>query len=152
MDAAPRGVDEPMFGPRVLAIACLQGLSVLAATVCVYLWAVWSQHPDDVVRSVTFATLLIGNVALIVVNRSWRLTVWRTFRERRNAALKWILAGAPALLVVILTVPALRHAFNFGPLPPLGWLVAVGAGVAGVAWFEVYKAVAARRHHREVTS
>ncbi|SBS73750.1 Cation transport ATPase [uncultured Mycobacterium sp.] len=148
MDAPPRGVDEPMFGRRVLAIACLQGVSVLAATTCVYLWAVWSHHADDVVRSVTFAALVIGNVALILVNRSWRLTMWRTFRERRNTALKWMLAGAPALLVLILTVPALRHAFNFGPLPPLGWLIAVGAGVAGVAWFEVYKAVATRRPNR----
>lgn len=145
MAVPPRDVDEPMFGRRVLTIACLQGLSVLTATIFVYLWAVWSHHSDDVVRSVTFATLLIGNVALILVNRSWRLTVWRTFRERRNGALKWILAGAPALLVLILTVPALRHAFNFGPLPPLGWLIAVGAGVAGVAWFEIYKAVRARR-------
>lgn len=152
MDAPPRGVDEPMFGPRVLAIACLQGLSVLAATICVYLWAVWSQHADDVVRSVTFATLLIGNVALILVNRSWRLTIWRTFRERRNSALKWILAGAPALLVLILTVPALRHAFNFGPLPALGWLIAVVAGFVGVAWFEIYKAVAAHRITRKVNS
>lgn len=71
--------------------------------------------------------------------------MWRTFRERRNAAHKWIFAGAPAFLVLILTVPALRHAFNFSPLPPLGWLIAVGAGVSGVAWFEIYKAVATRR-------
>jgi hypothetical protein len=31
-----------MFGPRVLAIAALQGLSVLAATVVAYMWAVLS--------------------------------------------------------------------------------------------------------------
>ena len=78
---------------------------MLAATLAVYLWAVLDKHPDDVVRSVAFATLVIGNVALILVNRSWRLSVWRTFRERRNSALKWILAGAGVLLVAILTVP-----------------------------------------------
>lgn len=152
MNAPPRGVDEPMFGARVLTIASLQGLSALTATICVYLWAVWSHQGDDVTRSLTFATLLTGNVALILVNRSWRLTVWRTFRERRNPALKWLLVGAPTLLVLILTVPALRHAFNFGPLPLLGWVVAVGAGVAGVAWFEVYKSVAAHRRNGSVKS
>ena len=129
MDSPPRGLDAPMFGTKVLTIAVLQGLSVLAATLTVYLWAVLDKHPDDVVRSVTFATLVIGNVALILVNRSWRLSVWRTFRERRNSALKWILAGAGGLLGAIL-VPGLRHAFNFGPLPPTGWLVAVGAGLS----------------------
>ncbi|MGY4710574.1 P-type ATPase [Mycolicibacterium sp. CBM1] len=50
------------------------------------------------------------------------------------------------------TVPALRHAFNFGPLPALGWLVAVVAGVAGVVWFEIYTAVAARRPTGKVES
>ena len=145
MDSPPRGLDAPMFGTKVLTIAVLQGLSVLAATLAVYLWAVLDKHPDDVVRSVTFATLVIGNVALILVNRSWRLSVWRTFRERRNSALKWILAGAGVLLVAILTVPGLRHAFNFGPLPPTGWVVAVGAGLLGVAWFEIYKVITARQ-------
>ena len=145
MDSAPRGLDAPMFGAKVLTIAVLQGLSVLAATLAVYLWAVFDHRPDDVVRSVTFATLVIGNVALILVNRSWRLSVWRTFRERRNPAVKWILLGASLLLIAILTVPGLRHAFNFGPLPPTGWLVAIGAGLLGVAWFEIYKVINARQ-------
>ncbi|MBU3751770.1 MAG: cation-translocating P-type ATPase, partial [Mycobacterium sp.] len=124
MEAPPRAVSEPMFGARVLTIAVLQGLSVLAATVGVYLWALFGGRPDDVVRSVTFAALVLGNLALILVNRSWRLPVWRTLRQRRNPALKWILLGATGLLVTILTVPALRAAFGLGPMPPVGWLVA----------------------------
>jgi len=83
-----------MFGPRILTVAALPGFSAFLATLAVYLWAVLGGEPDDVVRSVTFATLVVGNVSLILVNRSWRLTVWRTFRERRYPALKWILGGA----------------------------------------------------------
>ncbi len=140
MDLPPRAVSEPMFGKRVLTIAVLQGLSVFAATFAVYLWAVFGGFPDDVVRSLTFATLVIGNIALILVNRSWRLSVWRTFRQRRNPALKWIVLGAGALLITILSLPGLRHAFSFGPMPPIGWLIAAASGVLGVAWFEIYKA------------
>jgi len=145
MDSPPRAVSEPMFGKRVLAIAVLQGLSVFVATAAVYLWAVFGGYSDDVVRSLTFATLVIGNIALILVNRSWRLSVWQTFRGRRNPALKWILLSASALLIAILTVPGLRHAFSFGPLPPNGWLIALAAGLLGVAWFEIYKAFAPAR-------
>lgn len=145
MEQKPRGLGEPMFGARVLTIAILQGLVALLAVFGVYLWAVLDGRPDDVVRSVTFATLVIGNLALILVNRSWRLPVWRTFRERRNRTLKWILTVASGLLVVLLLVPGLRDAFNLGPLGPLDWAAAVGAGFAGVAWFEVYKVVRARR-------
>ncbi len=145
MESSPRGLNEPMFGARVLVIAALQGLSVLGATLGVYLWAVLDHRPDNVVRSVTFATLVVGNLALILVNRSWRLPIWRTFRERRNRALKWILGATASLLIVVLTLPGLRHAFNFGPMAPRDWIVAVSAGLGGVAWFEIYKTAAARR-------
>jgi Ca2+-transporting ATPase len=43
------------------------------------------------------------------------------------------------LAVVLLTVPGLRDAFNFGPMEPWEWLVALVAGSLGVAWFEAYK-------------
>src|SRR5512143_1645888 len=67
MEAPPRGMNEPMFGPRILTIAALQGLSVFAATLSVFLWAVLTERPDDVVRSATFAALVVGNLALILV-------------------------------------------------------------------------------------
>jgi Ca2+-transporting ATPase len=144
MEQKPRGLGEPMFGRRVLTIAAMQGLSALLAVLAVYLWAVLGGRPDEVVRSVTFATLVIGNVALILVNRSWTLPIWRTFRERRNRAVKWILLGAIALLLLVLLVPGLRGAFNLGPIGLVDWAVAMVAGIAGVAWFEVFKVVAGR--------
>lgn len=145
MDSPPRGLNEPMFGPRVLTIAALQGLSVLASTVAVYLWAVLGGLAEDEVRSITFTVLVVGNLALILVNRSWRLPVWRTFRERRNPAMKWILGGAALVLVSVLTIPGLRHAFNFGAITVNQWGLAILAGFAGVAWFEIYKMANARR-------
>ena len=141
MDQPPRRAGQGIFGRRVLAIAACQGLSVLAAVVGVYLWSIGSGKADDVVRSLSFATLVIGNLSLILVNRSWRLPVWRTFRERRNRTLKWVVGGAALFLVVLLNVPALRGAFDLGPLAPGDWGLAVAAGAAGVAWFEIYKTV-----------
>ncbi len=144
MEAPPRQVGAPMFGRRVLTVAVLQGLSVFAAALGVYLWTVLGGQPDAVVRSVTFATLVVGNVSLILVNRSWSLTVWQTFRQRRNPALKWILVGAAALLAAMFAVPALRRAFNFGPITLSQLAVATAAGFIGVVWFEVYKALTRR--------
>jgi Ca2+-transporting ATPase len=144
MDQPPRAVGEPMFNPKTLTIAALQGLFVLAAVLGVYLWSVSTNRLDEDVRSITFATLVVGNLALILVNRSWHLPIWRSLRKRRNPTLKWILGGAGILLVAVLTIPGLRAAFNFGGLTLTDWLVAVAAGLAGVAWFEVYKTVARR--------
>jgi P-type Ca2+ transporter type 2C len=139
MNQPPRGLTEPMFGRRTLTIAVLQGLSVLAAVLGVYLWTVLAGRPDNVIRSVTFAALVIGNLGLILVNRSWRLSAWQSFRQRQNPTIKWILTAAAALLAVLLTVPWLRDAFSFGPMRPLDWFAALVAGFLGVAWFEAYK-------------
>ena len=144
MEQPPRGVDEPLFGRRVLLTSLLQGLSVLAAVLAVYLWAVLGHRPADEARSVTFATLVTGNVALILVNRSWRLSIWETFRQRRNPTVKWILLLTAVLLVTFLSVPWLRSAFHFGPLRPIDWTVAVIAGFVSVLGFEIYKAWARR--------
>ncbi len=145
MDLPPRGVGEPMFGRRVLTIAFAQGASVLAVVFAVYLWSILTGRPDELVRSVTFATLVIGNLALILVNRSWRLSIWRSFAERTNRTLYWILGVAGVLLVVLLTVPGIRNAFNFGPMSWREWLIALVAGFVGVSWFEVYKKLSPAR-------
>ena len=144
MDRPPRRVGAPLFNRRDLTIAGLQGLSVLAATFAVYSWALLTGEPDDVVRSVAFLTLFVGNLTLILVNRSWRLSIRESFRERANPTLKWILPTAIGMVVILLTVPALRDAFNFGPLHLADWLVAVTAGTASVSWFEIYKHCAHR--------
>jgi len=119
-------------------------VSVLAATVAVYWWALLAGKPDDVTRSVAFLTLFVGNLALILVNRSWRLSTRQSLRERTNPTLKWILPGAIGMVIVLLTVPALRGAFHFGPLHPVDWVVAVVAGSVSVVWFEIYKGHAVR--------
>jgi Ca2+-transporting ATPase len=88
--------------------------------------------------------LVFGNLILIIVNRSWRLSAVRTFVERRNPMLKWIVGITLIVTFLMLYVPALRHAFGFGPV---GWreLAAVAAvSMLGVAWFEVLKACGRR--------
>ncbi len=139
MSRRPRGLRDPLFGWRTLAIAVAQGLSVLAAVFAVYLWGLLSGRPDEVVRALTFATLVVGNLALILVNRSWRLSFVRALVERRNPTLPWILGIASLCLVLLLTVPVFRGAFSFGPISPLDACVVLAAGFAGVAWFEVFK-------------
>ena len=139
MEQPPRGLGEAILSRRVLVMSALQGLTVLAAVLSVFLWAVYTGRPDEVVRSITFAALVIGNLSLILVNRSWRLTAWQALRQRGNRALKWIIGAASVLLVLLLTVPVLRDAFNLGAIELLDWIIVVIAGVAGVVWFEAYK-------------
>ena len=141
MDQPPRADDDPLIGRGVLTIAVLQGIAVLAGVIAVYLWGVRAAWEADIVRSATFAALVGGNLALILTNRSWRLSLVRTLIERRNPVLPWILVGAVGLLVAVLGVPTLRDALGFGPLEVTRALASGAVAAAGVAWFEIWKAV-----------
>jgi len=146
MNRPPRRLAEPMFCRRVLIIAALQGISALLAVFSVYLWSITSHRPDDVVRALTFATLVVSNLALILVNRSWQLSLLRTVVERRNRTVGWIIGFASLSLVLLLTIPALREIFRFGPIHSGDALVVLAAGFISVLWFEIYKLIVNRRN------
>ena len=44
-------------------------------------------------RTLTFTTLIVANLGLILTNRSWSRTILATFRSP-NAALGWVMGGA----------------------------------------------------------
>lgn len=144
MEQPPRRVGAPLFGRSELLRAGLQGLSSLAATLGVYAWALSEGRPDAQVRSLAFATLVLGNVALIVVNRSTRLSAWRTLRDRSNRTFWWVVTVALSLLWLVLAVTPLRRAFDLGVIGPGDVAVAGGAAAAGVAWVEIAKVLRRR--------
>jgi P-type Ca2+ transporter type 2C len=150
MDRPPRPAEEPLFTSRMLGISVLQGASVLAAVFAVYWGAIVTGHSEGDVRALTFAALVVSNLGLIVVNRSWtRGTLWGLANDR-NSALGWVLGAAVVFLVLVMTVPTLREVFRFAPVHPLGVVSVLAAGLMGVAWFEVYKY--ARRRRKSVVS
>lgn len=139
MNRKPRGVNEKMFNKQILGISIAQGAGVLVAVLTMYLWAIISDKSDDQVRTLSFATLMLGNIALILVNRSRHLSMFQTFRNRTNKTIKWILGGAIGMLVLLVNVPLLRDAFNLSYLNATDWLLVFVAGFGSVLWFEIYK-------------
>ncbi len=139
MNQPPRKKGEPLFGRGRLVIAVLQGVVVFTTVVAVYGWAVWSGKPDGEVRSLTFATLVLANLGLIMVNRSWRLSIVGTLRERDNPAIKWIFGVTLSILSLLIFVAPIRNAFDFGAVQAGDVAVPLVAAVASILWFEGYK-------------
>lgn len=139
MNRKPRDVNQKMFNKQILRMSIAQGLGVLTSVLVVYFWALISNRNDDQIRTLSFATLMLGNIALILVNRSWHLTIFQTFRTRKNKTIKWMLGGAIGMLVLLINIPILREAFNFSYLTTTEWLVVLFAGFGSVLWFEIYK-------------
>ena len=145
MDRPPRGVDEPIFSRKMISVSVVQGAVVLAAVLGVYLWAVLSGFVPDVVRALSFTTLVAGNLALIFVNRSWTHTILGGVMTK-NKALWWVSGGTVAMLALLFAVPDARELFKFDVPHLADMAIALAAGVASVLWFELYKVIQRRRH------
>ena len=139
MKRKPRPVNQSMLDKQTFGIAIAQGLVVLAIAAAIYFWLLSVGRPEDEVRTISFAFLVLGNLMLILTNRSWTLSIVQTLRQRRNPTVKWIVSAALLVLVALIEIPALRGLFNLGAIQIVDWALVVVCAVGSVAWFEIYK-------------
>lgn len=71
--------------------------------------------PEAEIRALAFVSLVIANVGLILVNRSYRSSLV-TALVRPNLALWLVVATATTLLSIALFWPPAQTLFRFGPL------------------------------------
>jgi Ca2+-transporting ATPase len=148
MRVPPRAPDAQLFDLRTLVISLLQGLGVFAAVALVYSHALLDGHGEAAARTVAFMTIIIGNLALILSNRSGTRSLIATVTAP-NPALWWVIGGALTALCGVLAEPTLRNLFRLAA-PSLGDVVmSAAAAMASVLWFEIYKLLRSRRIVRE---
>ncbi len=138
MNRPPRNPKEALFNRRMVGFSFLQGLSVLVILIAVFAIALFRGNGEADARALTFTTLIVANLGLILANRSWSRTVWGTLRSRNNA-LWWVISGAILFLGLVLYVPYFRDLFHFSFLHPLDLLICLAAGIVSVSWFEGLK-------------
>jgi Ca2+-transporting ATPase len=149
MTRPPRSPRERLFGLKSLGVSLLQGMSVLAVVLGVFLVARYMGHPPDNARGLTFAALVVANVALILTNRSWSRTIPSMLREP-NSALWWVVGGAVVFLALVLHVGFLRDLFHFAPLHTTDLVICLAAGAVSILWFEFLKVLRRRKTGRGV--
>jgi Ca2+-transporting ATPase len=138
MQRVPRPSKEPLFGKRIFLISLLQGVFLLLMSLIVMGYALHHGIAEEAARALTFTTLVTGNLGLILVNRSWRHSVFRTLNIR-NPALWWVIVVAFNFLLLALTLPLLREIFHFSSITIQQFALCVLAGLISVLWFELYK-------------
>jgi Ca2+-transporting ATPase len=136
MDRPPRNVKERLFGRKNFMTSFLQGISVLIAVLIVFLW--FFDHIDeDNARTLSFCTLVIANLMLIIINLSSTHSFIQTFSSK-NKALWLVMIGALLSLVAIIDIPLLRGFFHFAPISAMDFFIAAFVGVVSVSWFKIF--------------
>jgi Cation transporting ATPase, C-terminus len=130
MTRPPRDPAAPLFGSRTVEVSVLQGLSVLIV-LAVFAVALYRGQGELDARALTFTTLIVANLGLILANRSWSRTLLENLRTP-NAAMWWVFGGATAFLFTVLYVPFLRDLFHFSTLHPNDLSLCLATGVVSL--------------------
>jgi Ca2+-transporting ATPase len=138
MRRPPRTLDTPILARRQAGIAFLQGALLFAAVLFALGYARSQGRSEEVTRALAFWTLVIGNLTLIVADRSMSQTLWQALRHSNRAV--WIIVSATlATLALVLGVPALQEVFHFAAPSARDLLLTAAVGIAGVLWIDLLK-------------
>jgi Ca2+-transporting ATPase len=129
MARPPRKPGVPLFDKALLLHGLLQGAVVMAAALGIFLVGIGDAHGEEVARCMAFVTLVIGNLGLVLTNRSMKTSAFRVL-ARPNPALAFVVVTTVAALGLAVSVPWLRELFGFAPLGLSRSAVAIGAALA----------------------
>lgn len=138
MKQKPSHRNRRLLSRLEILLAVTQGFAVFLGVLFIYLWSFNRSLPDDVIRSMTFTSLVVANILLILANRSRTKTMIETLITRKNPALPWILALASTLLAVLLATP-LGSLFKLGRITFLDFVICAGIALLSVSWYELFK-------------
>jgi len=144
MRRPPRASTDRLFERSLITLSLTQGLGMLIILLGIFTVSFYRGHGEDDTRALTFTSLVVTNLALIIANRSWSRSFGQLLRAP-NPALWVIIGGALAILPTVLYVPFLRNLFHFSTLHADDLALCLGAACAAAAWFELLKFLY-RRH------
>ena len=135
MKRPPRKPNAPILSSAVLKWALTQGLMALLVVCGSLTIAIHERFAANDMRALVFSTLVLTNMGLIFVNRSFHTSLTGVLL-RPNPAL-WLLMGVVvAVLGAALYWQPLQDLFGFGPLHWIDLMICTGAGVALVVLLE----------------
>jgi len=145
MHRPPRPASSRLFDGWMVAVAIVEGVAILVAVALLYAVVLAGGMPEREARAMAFAAVVIGNIGLILANRSRHATLAETLR-RPNPALWWVIGGALLGLGFALYVPPMREIFRLAPLSTLQLLASAAVASASFAALALCHAV--HRHVR----
>lgn len=134
----PRSINQKLFNLQNISMALLQGAGLTAIVVGLYFWLLNMNYSHAMATTLSFGSLVLGNISLIIVSRSKNDHLFRIL-QKTNPSQKWILSIAVISFGFLVTIPFLRDRFQF-TVPTLeGALAILASGLIGITWYELVK-------------
>jgi len=135
---APRSPHQKIFSLKELLISIIQGLTIAGGLLIFYHFLMEKGLPVRYVRTAVFITLILSNIFLTLVNRSFEEALNRTIRYKNPFVVYVLLISAVFLLSLSFIVP-FQKIFQLTVLSPADYLSCLFISLVCTGWFEVYK-------------
>jgi len=127
-----------MFVGNELLISIVQGVIITAGMLILYYFFMHNNFSIEYTRTIVFTTLILSNIFLTFVNRSFEETFVKTIRYK-NSLVPLILVVSAIFLFLLHFVRPVQHLFLLKSITWLHFFISAGVSLVCVAWFEVYK-------------
>lgn len=144
MTRPPRELKQPLISRQTFVLSLLQGLSILTTVFIVFLVSLHYNLGANEARTLSFVTIVFGNLLLIITNLS-HTDHFVNILKNKNKSLFAVLGGATGFLLLVLNVPFFRNIFYFSPIDTRQLLMAFSIAVISLVWFEGFKIIRMRK-------
>ena len=140
MQQKPRQKGNSLFTRQEIFISILQGLLIAIGSLALYFYFMTKGTSLEQTRTIVFTTLILSNIFLTFVDRSFTQTFSHTIRYKNNLA-PVILIISTLFLVALHFVPFVRELFQLATISRQQFWLCLGVAFTCVFWFEAYKIV-----------
>lgn len=139
MKRKPRCLSAKLFDWPTILKCLFQGGLALAVTISIYLF-IRHSHSTETARALSFITLVVCNLGMILSNRSLTKSSISMLREE-NVAFRWVITGTIVVICLILIVPFFKHLFRFGTISLGDTFLALVGGLLTIILMELLKVI-----------
>lgn len=134
----PRPFTTTFFNWKELASSIFQGLIIAAGTLLTYQYAVHYQYSEAITRTMVFTTLIVANIFLTLVNRSFYYSLITTI-QYKNKMILFIIGITVFISIILLYLRPVTRFFEFEQMSLLQLGVSLLIGSVSVLWYEIVK-------------
>jgi Ca2+-transporting ATPase len=140
MRRPPRDPKSPLLLRKRILWAVVQGLISLAILAGLLITVSRAGMAEGDMRVLVFTSLVLINMGLILVNRSFKASLVRALLQP-NRSLWILLASVSALLGIAILLPSARSLFHFGQLHWDDFAICAAVGVSSLFVLEGIKSI-----------
>jgi len=134
----PRHITTTFFNWRELTTSIVQGLFITAGTLFAYQYCIYQGFNEALTRSIVFTVLIVANILLTLINRSFYYSIFTTI-QYKNSMVLMIISITIAITGLLLFVKPLAKFFEFESLTLTQLSICIGIGFTSVIWYEGVK-------------